>query len=135
MRDTSHSPIVPCGPLEQSPFGDNFRHALTALLSSGLDSGENAGVGWGGGETLGLSSKFGMATTKARAVLYAKLYVFTLCKARVWVCVFAHAPPLQEFCEMMLTRSSRNMDPKSRRQTNLYMLVYRYSIALPLLYR
>ena len=75
MRDTSHSPIVPCGPLEQSPFGDNFRHALTALLSSGLVSGENAGVGWGGGETLGLSSKFRMATTKARAVLYAKLYI------------------------------------------------------------
>ena len=60
MRDTSHSPIGPCGPLEQSPFGDNFRHALTALLSSGLVSGENAGVGWGGGKTLGLSSKFGM---------------------------------------------------------------------------
>ena len=42
-RDTSHFPIGPCGPLEQSPLGDSLRHALTARLSSALDSGENAG--------------------------------------------------------------------------------------------
>ena len=35
---------------------------------------------------------------------------------------------------MMLTRSRRNIDPKSRRQTNLCMLVYRYIIALHYLY-
>ena len=45
-RDTSHSPIGPCGPLGQSPFGDKFRHVRTALLSSALDCGEKAG-GWG----------------------------------------------------------------------------------------
>ena len=62
MLDTSHSPIGPCRLLGQSPFGDNFRHASTVLLSSGLDCGENAGagrggVGWGRGEQAGPSSK------------------------------------------------------------------------------
>ena len=45
--DTSHSPIGPCiynGALEQSPFGDTFRHAPMALLSSTVDCGENAGM-------------------------------------------------------------------------------------------
>ena len=42
--DTSQSPIGPCGPSEQSPFGDSLRHASTALLSSALDCGENTGV-------------------------------------------------------------------------------------------
>ena len=66
MRDTSHSPIGPYRLLGQSPFGDNFRHASTVRLSSGFDSGENAGVGRGGvgqgglgqGEAVGLISKF-----------------------------------------------------------------------------
>ena len=49
-RDTSQVPIGPCGLLRHWPFGDNFRHASTALLSCTLDRGENAGVG------LGLSS-------------------------------------------------------------------------------
>ena len=40
--DTSHSPIEPCEPLEQSPCGDNLRHAPTALFSSVRDCGENA---------------------------------------------------------------------------------------------
>ena len=44
-RDTSHSPMGPCGPVEQSPSGDSFRHSRTALLSSNLDSGENTGAG------------------------------------------------------------------------------------------
>ena len=42
MRDTSHSAIGPSGPLEQSPFGDTWRHVSTALLSSALECGENA---------------------------------------------------------------------------------------------
>ena len=59
MLDTSHSPIGPCRPFGQSPSGDNFTHASKALLSSGLDCGENAGCGWdrvglGKGETAGL---------------------------------------------------------------------------------
>ena len=45
--DTSHSPIGPCGPVEQSPFGDNFRHASMALLSSDFDCGEKTAVGRG----------------------------------------------------------------------------------------
>ena len=45
-RDTSHSPIGPCGPSEQSPLGDTLRHALRALSSSALEGGENAGDGW-----------------------------------------------------------------------------------------
>ena len=40
--ETSHSPISPCGPLEQSPSGDSSRHALNAPQSSSLDCGENA---------------------------------------------------------------------------------------------
>ena len=48
MLDTSQ----PYGPLGQSPIGEIFMHASTALLSSALDCGENAGVqrsGVGGG--------------------------------------------------------------------------------------
>ena len=39
--DTSHSPIGPYVSKEQSPLGDNLRHASTAGLSSFLDCGEN----------------------------------------------------------------------------------------------
>ena len=42
--DTSHSPIGPCGLAALSPFADSLRYASTALLSSALDFGENAGV-------------------------------------------------------------------------------------------
>ena len=42
--DTSHSPIGPCEPFAQSPFGDRLRHALTDVLSSALDLGENTEV-------------------------------------------------------------------------------------------
>ena len=42
--DTPHCPIGPRGPLEQPPFGNRFRHALTALLRSALDRGKNATV-------------------------------------------------------------------------------------------
>ena len=55
--DTSHSPIGPCGALEQSPFGDNFRHGTMAVLTSLPVCGENAGGGMGG-EAVGLSSIF-----------------------------------------------------------------------------
>ena len=37
MLDTSHSAIDPCGPVGQSPIGDNLTHASTALVSSVLD--------------------------------------------------------------------------------------------------
>ena len=39
-RDTSHSAIGPFGPLEQSPFGSNLKHASTALSSSALDEND-----------------------------------------------------------------------------------------------
>ena len=56
--ETSQSPSGPCGLLEQSPFGDSLRHASTALRSSALDCGENAGVEMGmGGAIIGLNSK------------------------------------------------------------------------------
>ena len=65
MLDTSHSSIGPCGPLGQSPFRDNLRHASTALLSSDLDCGENAGMELAGrGETVGLILNFGIGTMK-----------------------------------------------------------------------
>ena len=38
---TFHSPISPCGPLEQSPTGDSLRHGSTAPLRSPFDFGEN----------------------------------------------------------------------------------------------
>ena len=41
-RDTSHSVIGPSGSFGQSPFADDFRHAVTAPSSSALD--ENAEV-------------------------------------------------------------------------------------------
>ena len=44
-RDTSHSPIGPCGTLEQPPRGHSLRYSSTALLSSVLECGENAGMG------------------------------------------------------------------------------------------
>ena len=43
-RDTSQVPIGPCGPFEHLPFGDSPRHVSTAVLSSTLESGENAEV-------------------------------------------------------------------------------------------
>ena len=46
IAETSHSPIGPYGPSEQSPSGENSRHALIAPLSSVLDCGENAAVGY-----------------------------------------------------------------------------------------
>ena len=45
MRDMSHSPIGPCGPLRQSLFGDRFTHSKRALLNSALSCGENTEVG------------------------------------------------------------------------------------------
>ena len=63
--DTSHCPIGPCVPLEQSPFGNSLRHAFTAVLSSALDRGKNAAVAMcvcvtvrgGGSKAIGLNSK------------------------------------------------------------------------------
>ena len=40
--DTSHATIGPCGPLEQSPLGDNSMHVSTAGLRCALDRGESA---------------------------------------------------------------------------------------------
>ena len=38
--DTSHVPIDPCRSWEHSPFGEDVRQVVTALLSSALDCGE-----------------------------------------------------------------------------------------------
>ena len=106
MLDTSHSPICPRGPLGQSPSGDNLRHALTALLSLGLDCGENAEVGWG---AVGPRRNVEITTIKVR-----KVYIISD-KVRIRVILgftFAHTPPLQEFGDM-LTRIIRNR-PQSR---------------------
>ena len=46
-RETSHSPMGPYGLVEQSPFGDSFRHVPTALWSSTVDRGANAVRGSG----------------------------------------------------------------------------------------
>ena len=111
MLDTSHSPISPCGPLRQSPFGNNSRHVSTARLSSGLECGENAGwdgvvrSGLGQGETVGLCSEFWHSYNEStsRFTLYEAGFGFR----RDQRCVFVHAPPLQQFGDM-LTRSTRN---------------------------
>ena len=42
--ETSHDPIRPCGPLEQSEF--SFRHSRMAAWSSHLDSGAHSVVGY-----------------------------------------------------------------------------------------
>ena len=57
-RDTSHAAIGPWGPSKQLPCGDSLRHASTALLSCTLDSGENAGVKFGVGQSSSCKSKF-----------------------------------------------------------------------------
>ena len=44
ILDTSQSPICPCGPPEQSPFGENSRHVRTASLSTMVFFGANAGM-------------------------------------------------------------------------------------------
>ena len=122
MRDTSHSPIGPCGPLGQSPFGDNLRHASTALLSLGLECGENAGggTGWDTGEIVGLSFKFWESYNEStsRCILYEA------------------GSGLGEIGNINLARTTttrirrhadydhKNQDPKPRWQTNLCMLVY-----------
>ena len=102
ILDTSHSPINLCGLLWQSPLGDNVRHALTAPLISGLDCGENAGVGhdgvdWDRGEAVSLSYNFWDIYNKGTSGLGFGREG----------CAFVHAPPLQEFGDM-LTRSVRN---------------------------
>ena len=103
--DTSHAPTAPC--LEQSPFGDNFRHASTALLSLGLECGENAGggAGWEPGEIVGLSFKFWESYNEStsRCILYEVGFGFGQDSG----CAFAYAPPLQESGEM-LTRSIKS---------------------------
>ena len=43
IRDTSHVSLGPWGPSKHLPFGDSLRHVSSALLSSSLDCGENAG--------------------------------------------------------------------------------------------
>ena len=43
--DTSQPAIGPCELDGPSPLADNVRHASTAPLSSGLDCGENTGMG------------------------------------------------------------------------------------------
>ena len=42
--DTSHDPMGPCGPVEQSPNGDNLMHAAIVSCSSVLFWGANAAV-------------------------------------------------------------------------------------------
>ena len=100
IRDTSHSPIGPFGPL--TPFRDNFRNTLTVFLSSCLDRGENAGVSWSKGETAGLSSKFWQSYNESTSRFISRV--------RVWVRLgytLCNTPPLQEFGDM-LARSIRN---------------------------
>ena len=55
MLDTSHSPIGPCRPSEQSPFSDNFRQVVTALLSFALDCGEN--MDWPARESVKMATR------------------------------------------------------------------------------
>ena len=42
--DTSHSPIGPCTPVEQSPSEERRRHARTDFKSSNLDCGANTEI-------------------------------------------------------------------------------------------
>ena len=42
-RDTSHAPIGPYGPVEQSPSDENARHSFTAFLRPSFDCGRVTG--------------------------------------------------------------------------------------------
>ena len=112
--DTSHSAIDPCRPLEQSPFGNNLRHALTAVLSSTLDRGKNA---VGGVRDLHARAcacvrceAGGWQSSKQVERTVASASMKVLFRVRLnarWECRFGHAPPLQEFGEILMS-SIRN---------------------------
>ena len=114
MLETSHPPIGPCGPLGPWPCGDNSRHASTVLLSSVLDSGKKAGRWRIGvmpvcrGKTAVLSFKFWdiYNGSTSRSILYEAVFGFGV--GRDWGYTVAHAPPLQEFGDMLTTRNIRS---------------------------
>ena len=131
MFDTPHSPIGPCGSLGQSPLGDNFRHASTALLSSGLDCGENAGMGRSGVGQGRNSSGWDSCTEKItiKSTLYESR--FGLVFEQDSGCALARSPPLQEFGDMMTRsiRKYRTRRPHGKRicawwRINLVVCVY-----------
>ena len=65
-RETFHSPISPCGLFGQLPSGDSSRHALTTPLSSVLDCGKKAELGWD--TAIGRVVKFGGVERKDDSV-------------------------------------------------------------------
>ena len=85
--EMSHSTIGPCEPLEQSPSGDSSIHALTASLSSVLEFGENAAVGWrqssrptckvGRGRTEGWHREVRLYIVLGRVRVMPKLGIYT----------------------------------------------------------
>ena len=104
MLDTSHSPISPRGPLEQSPSGDNLRQASTALLSLGLDFGENAEVGWGA-----------VGPRRNVEIKYVRFVILG-----VYICALTTTARIRRHAD----KDHKKQAPKSRRQTNLCMLVH-----------
>ena len=85
--DTSNSLIGPCGPLEQSPFGDSLMHASTALLSCTFDCGKNAGGGQtalGGRFNRGGQQKGHIVGVKAYVRRYIDMCICALTTARLW---------------------------------------------------
>ena len=116
ILDTSHSSIGPCGPSEQSPFGNASTHASTASLSSW--SFENAGGG--GGDALAWEANhYGLVLhivrrswTKWWLMLGIKVYII---RDRVTVvtrlgCALAYAP-LHGFGDILM-RSIKNRNQR-----------------------
>ena len=111
-RDTSQSAIAPFGPLEQSPFGDNWRHVSTALSSVNLDCGENAEVG---GRAVALSSNIWTCAVKVYNVLGR-----VCAKAKSGMCISTRTITRIRRHE---DKEHKHQDQKIRRQMNLCMMV------------
>ena len=134
-RDTSHSPMGPCRPVERSPFGDSFKHLSTALLSSALDCGENAGVtgvsvsaaldcGENAGTRGRACAKFKILGQVQRNDGSVRFKVFVFGRVRVGARLGIY------ICARTIARIRRHADKKHkeqdqniRRQTNLCILV------------
>ena len=119
--DTPHFPIGPCGPSKHSPFiGDSSRHAATALSSSALDCGENAGVG---GRTVASNLKLlgqvegndGSVRVKVD-IVFGRVHVRTSLRMRICARTTARI-------RWHADKEHKEQDQKMRRETNLCMLV------------
>ena len=124
-RDTSHSPIGPCGPWEQPPLGDSSRHAFTAMLSSVLDCGAKASdraVSWI--VSVGKCGLQGLHVGRLKVRFNGLKVNFDGLRVRFWeretrkssICICART---STGIRWSIDKEHKKQDPKMQRQTNL----------------